>query len=177
MSCNIFNSCCWGMLVYFLCILHNNMHSAKIVHEFTASSSVKNDLYSMTKMVSVKVKWMQTITSFSVWKSTINEWIFKPHLFHANMQYISNSISKELVAKCIISCIFIPIKVICIAYRLRFKIWVQICKMIKKSCNISVLNMHYLWVRSVSYVCILYNAYMHAIHYRIQHMYFLVKII
>ena len=61
------------MLVYFLCILHNNMHSAKIVHEFTASSTVKNDLYSMTKMVSVKVKWMQTITSFSIWKSTINE--------------------------------------------------------------------------------------------------------
>ena len=49
MSCNIFNSCCWGMLVYFLCILHNNMHSAKIVHEFTASSTVKNDLYRMTK--------------------------------------------------------------------------------------------------------------------------------
>ena len=38
-----------------------------------ASSTVKNDLYSMTKMVSVKVKWMQTITSFSIWKSTINE--------------------------------------------------------------------------------------------------------
>ena len=170
MSCNIFNSCCfWGMLVYFLCILHNNMHSAKIVHEFTASSTVKNDLYSMTKMVSIKVKWMQTITSFSVWKSTINAWIFKPHLFHANMQYISNSISKELVAKCIISCIFIPIKVICIAYRLRFKIWVQICKMIKKSCNISVLNMHYLWVRSVSYVCIciMHTCMLYIIEYNI----------
>ena len=49
------------------------MHSAKIVHELIASSSVKNDLYSMTKMVLVKVKWMQTITSFSVWKSTINK--------------------------------------------------------------------------------------------------------
>ena len=142
MFCN--SCCCWGMLVYFLCILHNNMHSVKIVHEFTASSTVKNDLYSMTKMVSVKVKLMQTITSFSICKNTINEWIFKPHLFHANMQYISNSSSIELVVKCIISCIFAPTKVSWIAYRLKFKIWLQICKMIKKSCNIFVLNMYYL---------------------------------
>ena len=144
------NSCCWGRLVCLLCSVYSNIHSTKIVHAFIPSSTVKNDLYRITKMVSVRVKWMQTITSFSSCKNTINEWILKPHLFHANMQYISNSSSTELVVKCIISCIFAPTKVTWIAYRLKFKIWLQICKMIKKSCNIFVLNMYYLWVKSVS---------------------------
>ena len=87
------------------------MHSAKIVHTFIAISTVKNDLYSITKCTSVKAKLIQIIISFAICSNAIHECSLKPHLFHAKMQNMRRNSTIVLATKCIMTDIDVLTKV------------------------------------------------------------------
>ena len=110
------NSCsCCGRLECFLSVYTIDIHSAKVVHAFIPTSTVKNELYSITKCTFVKAKWMQIIISFAICSKAIHEWSLKPHLFHAKMQNMSKNSTMMLATKCIMSGIVVPTKVTWIA--------------------------------------------------------------
>ena len=77
--------------------------SAKIVHTFIVISTVKNDLYNITKCTVVIAKLIQTIVSFAICSKTMQKCSLNPHLFHAKMQNMSRKSTIVLATKCIMT--------------------------------------------------------------------------
>ena len=112
--CNSCSFCCCTLVCVFS-VYNIDMHSGQIVHTFIEISTVKNDLYCITKRTSVIAKLIQIIVSFAICSKTMQKCSLNPHLFHAKMQNMNRKSTIVLATKCSRTDSDLLTKVTCIA--------------------------------------------------------------